>query len=156
MNKTKHQKVDSKREVVRISGSLKEILTVRDEKGNVLHRAIKPLMLEFRAHDMVQVIVGSLLLATPIGLTEEVWRLSEKLPITNLLILLGISLVFIATFVYHNFYRRHFKWHETEFIKRILAIYIISFAVVGVFLTLIQQAPWSTDLESSQLKEQFS
>jgi len=36
--------------------------------------------------------------------------------------------------------------HFFEFVKRVLAIYIISLVVVGVLLTLIEQAPWTTDL----------
>ena len=32
-----------------------------------------------------------------------------------------------------------------EFIKRVLFTYMISFAVVAVFLTLIQKCPWGVD-----------
>jgi uncharacterized membrane protein len=32
-----------------------------------------------------------------------------------------------------------------EFVKRTLSIYLVSFAVVAILLTLIQRAPWTTD-----------
>jgi len=39
--------IKTKKEVVRIAGKLKEIVTVRDEKGKILHKIISPLMVEF-------------------------------------------------------------------------------------------------------------
>jgi uncharacterized membrane protein len=143
--KQQHKKIDSKRKIVRIGTSLKEIVTVRDEKGDILHRIINPLMIEFRSHDVIQVIVGSLLLAVPVGFTEEVWRLGYGLPVTNIMAFFILSITFIAIFVYYNSYKHHFQSHKSEYYKRVFSIYVISFVVVGIFLTMVQQAPWTTD-----------
>jgi len=147
MKKHEFRQPETKREVVRIGGLLKEVTTILDVGGNVLHRVVQPIMVEFKAHDMLQVIIGAMLLAIPISFTEEVWRLGATLPIKNILLLAGLSVLFVGLFVYHNFYRHHkFSQHYGEFIKRILSIYFFSLIVVGSVLTIIQQAPWGTDV----------
>lgn len=133
-------------QVVRVNGVLKEVITVYDKSGKVLHKAMRPLMLEFRPRDLLQVIVGSTLLAVPVAFTEEVWMLGKELPLINVAFISLISLFFIGLFVYYNFYRRHFKGHVFEFVKRTFAIYLMSFLVAAVFLTLLEQAPWDVDV----------
>jgi uncharacterized membrane protein len=140
------EKVKTKRDVVRVSGKLKEIVTVLDESGKVVHKMISPLMVEFYPRDLMQIIVGSTILAIPVAFTEETWNLGESLPMANVLGILGLSVIFIGAFVYYNFYRSNFKEHKKEFIKRIISIYFVSLIVVGLLLTLIQRAPWNTDL----------
>ncbi len=103
-------------------------------------------MLEFYGRDVVQVLVGSAILAIPIALTEEVWNLGESLSYFRVIGFLILSLVFISIFVYYNYYRNDFKEHITQFSKRVSSTYIFSFLVVALFLTLIDRAPWQTDL----------
>ena len=136
--KTKHQ-------TVRVGGKLKEIVTVEDEKGNVIDRIIAPLMVEFYARDFLQVMIGAALLAIPVAFTEETWDLGSTLPLRNVLGISFLSLIFIATFVHYNFYRSSFRGHTIEFCKRVLSIYLLSMLVVAIILTLIQRAPWQTD-----------
>lgn len=135
----------TKTEVVRVAGKLKEIITVHDEAGNLLQKMMRPLMVEFYFRDLMQVIIGATVLAIPVGFTQEVWDLGYNLPMRNIFALAFISLVFISLFVYYNFYRDHLREHWFEFIKRILTIYLTSFLVVALMLTLIQVAPWQTD-----------
>lgn len=132
-------------ENIRIGGKLKEIITLRDEKGNIIQRIIAPLMVEFYFRDVLQVIVGASLLAIPIAFTEEVWNLGAALPLMNVVLLGLLSVVFIAIFVFHNFYQDNVGDHKAEFFKRVLAIYLISCFVVALILTLIQRAPWEMD-----------
>ena len=80
-------------------------IPVVDETGKVVQHVLKPFMVEFRPRDLMQVIVGASLLAVPIAFTEETWKLGENLPLLNIGILAGISLFFIAVFVYVHFYR---------------------------------------------------
>ncbi|MFH1501269.1 MAG: DUF2391 family protein [archaeon] len=133
-----------KTDLVRIAGRLKEIVTVRDENGHV-HKIINSSMVEFYPRDLMQVIIGATILAIPVAFTEETWNLGESLPLLNVFGLLILSLIFISSFVYYNFYRYDFKEHKDEFIKRVFSIYIASFLVVTVILALIQRAPWNTD-----------
>lgn len=138
--------IKTSKEVVRVSGKLKEVITVQDEHGNILQKMISPLMVEFYPRDVFQVIVGASLLAVPLAYTEETWKLGETLPMINIVGLLGISMFFISAFVYYNFYRTHFLEHWIEFIKRVISIYVLSFLVVAVLLTLIERAPWDADM----------
>lgn len=132
----------SKREVVRINGQLKEIVTVLDRKGKVIHKAIKSLPLELKVRDVMQIIVGSSILAIPVGFTEETWHLGQALPMANVLVLAVVSVAFIATFIYYNAYTRHIHTHWDEYLKRVAATYVFSLLVVGGLLTIIQLAPW--------------
>jgi len=131
--------------VERVGGYLHRVVPILDGAGKVLDYALKPLMVEFRPRDLMQVIVGASILAVPVAFTEETWRLGQTLPLRNVLILSAISLLFVALFVYFNFYRYAFKGHVVEYGKRVLSIYFFSLIVVGALLTVIQQAPWRTD-----------
>jgi uncharacterized membrane protein len=131
--------------IERIGGYLHRVVPILDSAGKVLDYTLKPLMVEFRPRDLMQVIVGAAILAVPVAFTEETWRLGETLPLRNVLILSAVSLLFIALFVYFNFYRFAFKGHELEYGKRVASIYVFSLIVVGALLTVIQKAPWTTD-----------
>ncbi len=124
---------------------IREVTTVYDSAGNVVHKLVEPIMVLFRSHDVVQVVVGASLLAIPMAYTEETWRLGEQLALRNVFFLAAMSIVFIALFVYYNFYGEHIRTHSLEFVKRTFSIYLISLIVVGLFLTIIEQAPWMTD-----------
>jgi len=131
--------------IERVGGYLHRVVPILDSAGKVLDYAFKPLMVEFRPRDLMQVIVGAALLAVPVAFTEETWRLGETLPFWNVLMLSAMSVLFIALFVYFNFYRFAFKGHAFEYTKRVLAIYVFSLVVVAALLTVIQKAPWSAD-----------
>ena len=132
--------------VERVGGYLHRVVPIFDGAGKVLNYALKPLMVEFRPRDLMQVIVGAAILAVPVAFTEETWRLGETLPFRNVLLLSVISVLFIALFVYFNFYRFAFKGHVSGFVMRVIAIYAFSLLVVGGLLTVIQKAPWTGDL----------
>jgi uncharacterized membrane protein len=129
----------------RIGGYLHRVVPVVDGTGKILNYALSPLMVEFRPRDLMQVVVGAALLAVPVAFTEETWKLGEQLPMTNVLALSGVSVLFISLFVYFNFYRYAFKGHVVEYIKRVVSIYVFSLLVVGLLLTIIQKCPWETD-----------
>lgn len=142
----KHKDLNSKREVVRISGHLNEVVTAHDDDGNVLHKIISPLMVEFHQRDVLQVIVGATLLAVPMAFTEEAWGLGLSLPGINVIGIMILSIIFISSFVYYNYYRGDLRHHWSHFLKRVLLTYVISFLVVAVVLTLINLAPWYSDI----------
>jgi len=84
-------------------------------------------------------------LAVPVAFTEETWSLGEELPLLNVLMLSGLSLVFIGLFVYLNFYRYMLKANIGEYLKRVGSIYFFSLLVVGGLMTIIQRCPWGVD-----------
>jgi uncharacterized membrane protein len=135
----------TKQTIKRIGGYLHRLSPVLDSTGKVVNYVTTPLMVELKPRDIMQIIVGASVLAIPVGFTEETWNLGERLPLNNVLALAMISLVFIALFVYFNFYRFQLKGYVFEYIKRVVAIYAISLIVVGILLTLIEKCPWGTD-----------
>jgi uncharacterized membrane protein len=131
--------------IKRIGALLHRISPIVDGAGRIVHYVASPLMVELRRRDIMQILVGAALLAIPVGFTEEVWRLGEQLPLANVLGLAGISLTFIAAFVFFNFYRELWRAYWLEYVKRVAAIYLLSLLAVGVLLTLIEAAPWGSD-----------
>lgn len=131
--------------IKRIGGYLHRVVPIVDSAGKILDYTLSPLMVEFRPRDLMQVIVGASILAVPVAFTEETWNLGVQLPLVNVLALSILSLVFIALFVYFNFYRFTFKGHVSQYIKRVVAIYFFSLLIVGVILSIIQKCPWGTD-----------
>lgn len=129
----------------RINGYLHRVVPIADKSGKVISYALKPLMVEFKPRDLIQVMVGSALLAIPVSFTEEVWKLGETLPFINVILIAIISMLLISVFVYYNFYRFNIKGYRFDFIKRIVSTYLISIIVVGIILTLIQKCPWGVD-----------
>jgi uncharacterized membrane protein len=124
---------------------MRELTNLEKKERKLLKKMVSPLSLKFRPRDLMQVLVGASILAVPVAFTEETWNLGQNLPLTNILGILGLSLIFISSFVYYNFYRHNIKGNLGEFVKRTLSIYIVSFAVVALLLTLIERAPWTTD-----------
>jgi uncharacterized membrane protein len=130
--------------IKRIGGYLHKVVEVVDGTGKVLNSAVTPFMVELRPRDILQILVGASVLAIPVGLTEEAWILGTELALANVIVLSAISLLFIALFVYFNFYRFHMKGHVWEYLKRVCAIYGLSLLVVGILLTVIDKCPWDT------------
>ena len=137
--------MDKEITVKRIGGYLNRVIPIADKSGKVINYALKPLMVEFRPRDALQIIVGASILAIPVAFTEEAWVLGEKLPFVNILSLTVLSVLFISCFVFLNFYRFKFKGHSFEFIKRVIATYGLSLIIVGLILTIIQKCPWGID-----------
>lgn len=131
--------------IKRIGGYLHRVVPIADKSGEIISYALKPLMLEFKPRDIMQVVIGSALLAIPVSLTEEAWNLGSSLPDTNVFLIASLSLIMISVFVYFNFYKKSLKGYVTDFIKRVLGTYLISLLVVAAILTLIQKCPWGVD-----------
>ena len=89
--------------IKRIGGYLNRVVPIADSTGKIMNYALKPLMVEFRPRDLMQVIVGASILAVPVAMTEETWVLGTELPLRNVLMLSGLSLLFIAGFAYTTF-----------------------------------------------------
>ena len=139
-------KLKAKKEIFKIYGKSRELITITDDKGNVLKRFVNPITAKFYPRDFMQVMVGASILAVPVAFTEETWNLGESLPILNIFGLMLLSIIFISAFVYYNYYRGKMKENRKEFVKRVFTTYFMSFLVVTLILTLIERAPWSNDL----------
>lgn len=131
--------------IKRIGGYLHKVSPIVDQTGKVLSHAVTPFMVELKPRDIMQIIVGSTILAIPVGFTEETWLLAERLPLRNIMALTTISLLFIAAFVYYNFYRFHIREHLFQYLKRVISIYLLSLLVVALLMTIIDKCPWGVD-----------
>ena len=131
--------------VKRIGGYLHKIVEIKDSSGKIIQTVISPFMVELRPKDVLQIIVGATILAIPVGLTEETWILAQQLKISSVALLGALSIIFIAMFVYFNFYRFNIKGYFWQYIKRVVATYGLSLIVVGVLLTIIEKCPWGTN-----------
>ncbi len=127
------------------NGYLHRIIPIVDAAGNVIQHFVKPLSVEFRLRDLLQTIVGASILAIPAAYTEEAWNLGSELATPNIVGIAVLSMVFIATFVYFNFYKSYFSQFWGQYLIRVIATYLISLTVVAVLLTLIDKAPWGVD-----------
>jgi uncharacterized membrane protein len=91
--------------------------------------------------DVAEIIIGSLVLAFPVAVTEEVWNLSANLSLgRTVLILLG-SLAFISFFVQTK-YRHDFSFSsQKELMARVLTVYGVTVLVAGTVLFAIDKLP---------------
>ena len=127
-----------KTEVKRINGYLKEVITFIDSSGKPISHIVNPLMVELKPRDILQLFVGSFIIAAPLCLTEEVWNLSISLKMINTYALILVSLITIISFIYLNFYRHRFKGNVASFVKRVVATYVIATSSVILMLLLIK------------------
>ncbi|MDP8213214.1 MAG: DUF2391 family protein [Candidatus Zapsychrus exili] len=137
--------MSKKAKVERIGGYLHKVTPIIDETGKVIHSIVTPFQVELRPRDVLQIIVGAYLLCVPVAFTEEVWVLSKELPFRNILYIAFMSVFFISSFVYYNFYRFNFKGHIFNYVKRVVVTYGLSLLAVGLFLSVILKCPWGVD-----------
>ena len=119
-NKEGHNKT----QIQRVSGRLHRINPILDAAGKVIHYAVSPLRVELKRRDLIQIIVGSSILAVPIGFTQETWDLGQSLPVINIIALAFLSLIFISAYVYYNFYRDLIGQDKFDYLKRVFVILV--------------------------------
>jgi len=127
------------------NGYLHRVIPIFDKSGKIVQRVVKPLMVEFRIRDMMQTVVGASILAIPAAYTEEAWNLGRDLPVANISAIALISILFIATFVFFNFYKGYIAEFRAQFVIRVITTYAVSVVVVAILLTVIEQCPWGID-----------
>jgi uncharacterized membrane protein len=95
--------------------------------------------------DVAELAVGACVLAFPVAVTEEVWNLSEQMPVLNVLLLISSSCIFLSVFVYYIHGRKHgagryyFDW------KRVLATYGVTLFVCATILIMLGKFPLFSD-----------
>jgi len=119
----------------------------KPKEKNLIKKIENVIIPGFNIRDALQVIIGATILAVPIGFTEETWTLGSTLPLSNIIGIFLISLLFISTFTYYHYHKKPsvLKNHFNKFLNRTISTYILSFIIVAVILSLIQKAPWLSD-----------
>lgn len=123
------------------------MIKIKDDSGQVIRTFQFPLKVEIKLKDILEILVGSSILAIPVAFTQEVWDLGRDLKFFNVLTLSFIGFMFMAAFVYYSAYRHHLKMFRNEYLGRVFTIYILSLMVVGILLTVIGQCPWLSDFD---------
>lgn len=103
------------------------------------------MQLKLNLEDISQICIGAFALAVPISFSEEAWRLGDSLPGLNLLLIVILSLIFIAFFAYQNVFQARVGDRIMPFILRIIIAYIITGFVVALVLFAIGKFPLSTE-----------
>ena len=98
----------------------------------------------FHIKDMSEIVMGSAILAFPVAMTEEAWNLGKDLPGLSIIIIVVLSLVFIAWYGYHAHYQSSLDTHRKEWLLRIVTTYAITLVVAAGILAILSQFPlWS-------------
>jgi uncharacterized membrane protein len=101
--------------------------------------------LSFNLEDASQVAIGAFALAVPISFSEEAWKLGETLPLTNLLYIFILSVVFLSFFAYESVFQANIKYRIPVFISRIIIAYLIAALIVGLILFSLDKFPLITE-----------
>ncbi|MBU2919024.1 DUF2391 family protein [Psychrosphaera sp. F3M07] len=99
----------------------------------------------FNVEDASQVFVGAFALAVPISFSEEAWKLGETLPLINLFMLFGLSVLFLGLFTYQSVFQKNITTRKTAFVFRIVIAYIITAFVVALVLFCLDKLPFFED-----------
>ncbi|MGB5226176.1 MAG: DUF2391 family protein [Arenicellales bacterium] len=99
----------------------------------------------FRLHDVSEFVVGSVLLAFPVAITEEVWNLGKELSTFSTLAIVSLSLFFLAWFATHTFYNSDLHSHRVEIFLRVISVYCVTLIVAALILGLFSQFPLLTE-----------
>ena len=109
-------------------------------KKHPFHLLKNPLVLpdKFAWDDLAQQIVGALVLAAPLAVTEEVWRLSGRLDLIHIGLIMGVTLLFNILLIYYAKY----QLVESERILGIIPTRLfsqmgVSYTAAGVMLTIL-------------------
>lgn len=101
--------------------------------------------LNINLEDIAQIIIGAFALAVPISFSEEAWRLGETLPLFNLLLVVILSVGFLALFTYQSVFQGNIRHRNFVFIFRIIIAYVITLCVVSLVLWSLDKFPLLTE-----------
>jgi uncharacterized membrane protein len=91
--------------------------------------------------DIVQVCIGSAMLAIPVAFTEEAWKLSNSLPQFNITLIFITSIFLNACFIYYGIYEGSIKNKVLRFVSRITINYLLTLLTVSYILFLLGILP---------------
>ncbi len=93
---------------------------------------------KFAWDDLAQQIVGALVLAAPLAVTEEVWRLSGRLDILHIGAIMGVTLLFNILLIYYAKYQIVEQERILGIIPtRLFSQMVVSYTAAGIMLTIL-------------------
>jgi len=94
-------------------------------------------MKNINLEDFIQVILGTIILATPIILTEEATTISQNIPIYKVGMLIFISFVLNSLFIFYGVYEGVVNSKLPKFIARIFINYFLTIFTVCAIIFLL-------------------
>ena len=95
--------------------------------------------------DVAEIVIGSLVLAFPVAITEETWNLSAEISITRTIVITLSSLVFISFFV-QTTYRHDFSFpSQKDLAARVASVYGLTLVVSAAVLFAVDRLPLITE-----------
>jgi uncharacterized membrane protein len=101
--------------------------------------------LSLNGEDVSQVVIGAFVLAVPISFSEEAWAAAESLPLTNLCLVIFLSISFISLFAYQSLFQASIRHRIPVFVFRIFFDYLMTGLIVGIVLLAINKLPLITE-----------
>ncbi|MBO1271733.1 MULTISPECIES: DUF2391 family protein [Shewanella] len=99
----------------------------------------------FNSEDLGQISIGAFALSVPIAFSQEAWDLAASLPIGNLLLVVGLSLGFIALYAYQSVFQARIRSRILVFLLRIILAYTLTLVVVSIVLLALDKWPLLTE-----------
>ena len=98
----------------------------------------------FHVRDIAEIVIGSAILTFPVAMTEDAWNLGEDLPVLNTIIIIILSVSFVAWYAYHAHYQSSLDTHGKEWLLRIVVTYTVTLFVAAMILAVFNKFPfWS-------------
>jgi uncharacterized membrane protein len=95
--------------------------------------------------DIAEIVIGSLVLAFPVAVTEEVWNLGAELSLGRTLVISLCSLVFISFFV-QTAYRHDFSFaSQKQLLARVGTVYGLTLLLSAAVLLAVDRLPLLTE-----------
>jgi uncharacterized membrane protein len=95
--------------------------------------------------DIAEIVIGSLVLAFPVAVTEEVWNLGAELSLGRTLVISLCSLVFISFFV-QTTYRHDFSFSsQKQLLTRVFTVYGLTLLLSAAVLLAVDRLPLLTE-----------
>ncbi|MCD8476392.1 MAG: DUF2391 family protein [Shewanella fodinae] len=95
----------------------------------------------FNSEDLGQISIGAFALSVPIAFSQEAWDLAASLPMGNLLLVVGLSLGFIALYAYQSVFQARIRSRILVFLLRIILAYTLTLVVVSIVLLALDKWP---------------
>ncbi len=95
--------------------------------------------------DLAEIIVGGLVLAFPVAVTEEVWNLSVELSFGRAILISCASLLIIAGFVQTSYKHSLTASSQKELAIRVITVYGVTIVVAATVLFAVNRLSLLTD-----------
>lgn len=103
-------------------------------------------MKKINFEDIIQVCIGSAILAIPIAFTEEVWKLGSSLPQFKVFLVFLTSIFLTASFILYGVYEGRIKGKLVRFLSRVVINYVLTILTVIYISYLLDILTLSSDI----------